>query len=54
VDDDVVMEADLISQALILFWNQLMVFDKQMMVLNERFTLKLNLRHIMTPFEKSR
>jgi hypothetical protein len=45
MDNEIVMEADLVSQTLVLFWNQLMVLDKQMMVLNERFTFKLNLWH---------
>lgn len=40
VDDEIVMQADLISQTLVLFGNQLMVFDEQMMVLNERLAFK--------------
>jgi hypothetical protein len=53
VDDEIVMEADLVSKTFVLFWNQLMVFDEQMMVLNERFAFKLNLRHSMYPLLKS-
>ena len=53
MDNEIVMEADLVSQALVLFWNQLMVLNKQMMVLNKRFTLKLNLRHIKSSFSRS-
>ena len=49
MDNEIVMEADLVSQTLVLYWNQLMVFDEQMMVLNERFAFKLNLRHSMSP-----
>ena len=50
MDDEIVMEADFVSKAFALFWNQLMVFDEQMMVLNERFAFELNLRHNISPF----
>ena len=50
VDDKIVMQADLVRKAFILFGNQLMIFDKQMMVLNERFAFKLNLGHSISPF----
>ena len=50
MDDEIVMEADFFREAFPLFRNQLMVFDKQMMVLNERFAFKLNLRHGISPY----
>jgi len=50
VDDEIVMKTDLVGQTLVLFRNQLMVFDEQMVILNERFAFKLNLRHRFTPF----
>ena len=36
-----------------LFRNQLMVLHKNMVILNERFAFKLNLRHSLTPFLRS-
>ncbi len=47
------MQADFISQTLVLFGNQLMVFDEQMVILNKRFTFKLNLRHCLSPFVRT-
>jgi len=54
VDDEVVMKADFVRQALALIWNQLMVLDEKMMVLNERFAFKLNLRHSLSPILRSK
>jgi len=44
------LNPDFVSKAFVLSWNQLIVFDEKMVVLNERFVFKLNLRHSLSPF----